>query len=73
MPSYQPITDKETNDLASLMENCYYAVSNAELFMETLSKDLSVLDGVSKKNTLYLNLFCSTLYKYEIKSFPSMF
>lgn len=47
MPEYQPITDKETTDLASLMDNCYYAVSNAELFMETLSKDLSVLDGVS--------------------------
>jgi hypothetical protein len=44
---YQPITNKETIDLASLMNNCYYAVSNAELFMDTLSKDLSVLDGVS--------------------------
>lgn len=50
MAEYQPITDKETSDLASLMENCYYAVSNAELFMETLSKDLSVLDGVSYTN-----------------------
>lgn len=47
MPEYQPITDKEMTDLESLMENCYYAVSNAELFMETLSKDLSLLDGVS--------------------------
>ena len=47
LAEYQPITDKETTDLACLMENCYYAVSNAELFMETLSKDLSVLDGVS--------------------------
>lgn len=30
-----------------MLENCEYAVSNAELFMETLSKDLSILDGVN--------------------------
>ena len=29
-----------------MMEDCEYAVSNAELFMETLSKNLSILDGV---------------------------
>lgn len=43
---YQPITEKEAADLKHMMENCEYAVSNAELFMETLSKDLSILDGV---------------------------
>jgi hypothetical protein len=43
---YQPITDKEATDLETLMAGCDYAVSNAELFMETLSKDLSILDGV---------------------------
>lgn len=43
---YQPITEKEACDLKQLIEGCDYAVSNAELFMETLSKDLSILDGV---------------------------
>lgn len=45
---YQPITEKEAADLKQMIENCEYAVSNAELFMETLSKDLSILDGVNK-------------------------
>ncbi|XP_033220438.1 exocyst complex component 1 [Belonocnema kinseyi] len=49
---YQPITDKEANDLAKLMESCDYAVSNAESFMETLSKDLSVLDGENIQSVL---------------------
>ena len=44
---YQSITEKEATDLKQMMENCEYAVSNAELFMETLSKDLSILDGVN--------------------------
>ncbi|KAJ8682053.1 hypothetical protein QAD02_017845 [Eretmocerus hayati] len=49
---YQAITDKETADLASLMETCYYAVANAELFMETLSKDLMLLDGENIQSVL---------------------
>ncbi|XP_015592051.1 exocyst complex component 1 [Cephus cinctus] len=49
---YQPITDKEAADLATLMSGCDYAVSNAELFMETLSKDLSVLDGENVQSVL---------------------
>ncbi|XP_011497897.1 PREDICTED: exocyst complex component 1 [Ceratosolen solmsi marchali] len=49
---YQPITNKEATDLSSLMENCYYAVSNAELFMDTLSKDLSILDGENIQSVL---------------------
>lgn len=57
MGEYQPITDKETADLESLMENCYYAVSNAELFMDTLSKDLSVLDGVSTLTVQFCKKF----------------
>lgn len=44
---YQPITEREATDLKQMMEDCEYAVSNAELFMETLSKDLSILDGVN--------------------------
>ncbi|XP_012272171.1 exocyst complex component 1 [Orussus abietinus] len=49
---YQPITDSEAADLAALMDGCDYAVSNAEYFMETLSKDLSVLDGENIQSVL---------------------
>lgn len=49
---YQPITDKEATDLETLMAGCDYAVSNAELFMETLSKDLSILDGENVQSVL---------------------
>ncbi|XP_003706367.1 exocyst complex component Sec3 isoform X1 [Megachile rotundata] len=50
--SYQPITEKEAIDLKQMMENCEYAVSNAELFMENLSKDLSILDGENVQSVL---------------------
>jgi len=53
---YQPITEKEAADLKQMMENCEYAVSNAELFMETLSKDLSILDGVKQYLTFFLKV-----------------
>ncbi|XP_043276360.1 exocyst complex component 1 [Venturia canescens] len=49
---YQPITDKELVDLTKLMADCNYAISNAELFMETLAKDLSVLDGENVQSVL---------------------
>ncbi|XP_046423934.1 exocyst complex component 1 [Neodiprion virginianus] len=49
---YQPITDKEATYLASLMASCDYAVSDAERFMETLSKDLSILDGQNVQSVL---------------------
>lgn len=49
---YQPITEKEAVDLKQMLENCEYAVSNAELFMETLSKDLSILDGENVQSVL---------------------
>ncbi|XP_043794167.1 exocyst complex component 1 isoform X1 [Apis laboriosa] len=49
---YQPITEKEAADLEQMMEDCEYAVSNAELFMETLSKDLSILDGENVQSVL---------------------
>lgn len=49
---YQPITEKEATDLDKLMKSCDYAVSNAEYFMETLSKDLSVLDGENIQSVL---------------------
>lgn len=44
---YQAITESEEKDLERLMSSCQSAISNAESFMETLAKDLSVLDGVS--------------------------
>ena len=43
---YQALTEREETDLQQLMSQCGYAVSNAEAFMETLAKDLSILDGV---------------------------
>lgn len=49
---YQPITDKEATDLETLMSGCNYAISNAELFMETLAKDLSMLDGANVQSVL---------------------
>ncbi|KAK9302456.1 hypothetical protein QLX08_005530 [Tetragonisca angustula] len=49
---YQPITEKEVTDLKQMMEDCEYAVSNAELFMETLSKNLSILDGENVQSVL---------------------
>ncbi|XP_076297981.1 exocyst complex component Sec3 [Lasioglossum baleicum] len=49
---YQPITEKEAIDLKQMMENCEHAVANAELFMETLSKDLSILDGENVQSVL---------------------
>ena len=55
---YQPITNKEAADLAKLMSDCDFAVSNAELFMETLAKDLSVLDGVIARASLSRFYFC---------------
>lgn len=44
---FNALTEKEENDLNKLMKECNYAISNAELFMEELSKNLQDLDGVS--------------------------
>lgn len=49
---YQAITEKEASDLSSLISGCDYAISNAELFMEVISKDLSVLDGENVQSVL---------------------
>ncbi|XP_018331372.1 exocyst complex component 1 [Agrilus planipennis] len=48
---FKAITDKEQEDLSSLMANCEFAISNAEAFMEVLARDLSLLDG---ENVQYL-------------------
>uniref|UniRef100_A0A0K8SIQ1 Exocyst complex component Sec3 PIP2-binding N-terminal domain-containing protein n=2 Tax=Lygus hesperus TaxID=30085 RepID=A0A0K8SIQ1_LYGHE len=49
---FQALTEKEEQDLILLMGECGYAVSNAEAFMETLAKDLSVLDGENVQSVL---------------------
>lgn len=42
---YQALSSKEESDLDLLMSECQMAISNAEVFAEKLSKQLSVLDG----------------------------
>ncbi|KAK3606322.1 hypothetical protein CHS0354_041956 [Potamilus streckersoni] len=44
---YQALTTKEEQDLDLLMSECQVAISNAEVFAEQLSKQLSVLDGAN--------------------------
>jgi hypothetical protein len=46
---YQALTDREEKDLERLLSQSNNALSNAEKFMEQLSKDLSLLDGVHNK------------------------
>ncbi|CAD1474758.1 unnamed protein product, partial [Heterotrigona itama] len=58
---YQPITEKEVTDLKQMMEDCEYAVSNAELFMETLSKNLSILDGENVQSVLASEAYVTQL------------
>lgn len=43
---YQALTDKEEKDLERLLSESDNALGNAEKFMEQLSKELSLLDGV---------------------------
>ncbi|XP_014251486.1 exocyst complex component 1 [Cimex lectularius] len=49
---FQALTEKEENDLVQLMHECGFTVSNAEAFMETLAKDLSILDGENVQSVL---------------------
>lgn len=44
---YQELSAKEESDLELLMSECQVAISNAEVFTEQLSKQLSVLDGAN--------------------------
>ncbi|XP_052078760.1 exocyst complex component 1-like isoform X1 [Mytilus californianus] len=44
---YQALSSKEESDLDQLMSECQAAISNAEVFSENLSKQLSVLDGAN--------------------------
>ena len=47
---YQELTQREENDLEYMISQTENAISNIEAFTEQLSKDLSVLDGVTKLN-----------------------
>ncbi|XP_033111191.1 exocyst complex component 1-like isoform X2 [Anneissia japonica] len=42
---YHALSKKEEEDLKKMMNECDFAIGNAEAFMERLSNDLSVLDG----------------------------
>lgn len=44
---YQELTQWEENDLEYMISQTENAISNIEAFTEQLSKDLSVLDGVT--------------------------
>lgn len=46
---YQELSAREENDLEYMMAQTNNAIGNIEAFTEQLSKDLSVLDGVSLK------------------------
>jgi len=46
---WKALSPKEESDLELMMSQCDFAISNAELFVEQLSRDLSVLDGVRCK------------------------
>lgn len=43
--AYQAISDREASDLLTLMNHCEHAVTNADLFVEDLSRQLNILDG----------------------------
>ena len=43
---YHALSAKEEMDLEAMMNQCDFAISDAEKFADQLSSDLSVLDGV---------------------------
>lgn len=43
--TYQAINDREASDLLALMRNCEHAITNADIFVEDLSRQLNILDG----------------------------
>ena len=43
---YQELTTREESDLERMMSQTENAISNIEAFAESLSRDLSLLDGV---------------------------
>jgi len=58
---YQALSEREEKDLERLLAQSEDALSNAEKFMEQLTRDLSILDGVSSFFFfLLLILLCCT-------------
>lgn len=49
---FQALTEREEFDLNKLISECNFAISNAELFMEQLSKNLQDLDGANVQSVL---------------------
>uniref|UniRef100_F6UMZ6 Exocyst complex component Sec3 C-terminal domain-containing protein n=1 Tax=Ciona intestinalis TaxID=7719 RepID=F6UMZ6_CIOIN len=45
LEDYQALTEQEETDLERMITECEFAISDAEAFTNSLSKDLSVLDG----------------------------
>ena len=45
--AYQAISDKEEKDVLGLMKTCDYAVTNADLFVDDLQRQLNILDGAN--------------------------
>lgn len=66
LDEYQELSTREEQDIESMMETCEYAISNAEAFTEQLSRELQVLDGVSRtatlQNTRVFSSFNSTFW-----------
>ncbi len=46
-PVYEPISARDASDLTALMSKCEHAVTNADVFLEDLQRELSVLDGAN--------------------------
>ncbi|XP_071489037.1 exocyst complex component 1-like [Diadema antillarum] len=44
---YQALSTREEADLERMMDECEFAIGNAEAFIERLANDLSVLDGAN--------------------------
>lgn len=53
---FQPISEKEEQDLELLMEECGFAAKDAKAFTDMLENQLMALDGVSN-SYLLINLF----------------
>ncbi|XP_055597796.1 exocyst complex component 1 [Uranotaenia lowii] len=49
---FHALTEKEETNLSKLIGECDYAISNAEMFMEQLGKNLQELDGANIQSVL---------------------
>lgn len=49
---FSALTEREETDLNKLISECNFAISNAELFMEQLTKNLQELDGANVQSVL---------------------